>query len=320
MWALIIAIAIIMPVLGLLVGLGGLVVWLVLSIILISLSVRIVNPMSVRTVEFLGKYTRILRQGLNFIVPVLEQTVYQDLQRKNYTSEVGSISSDSVSVWVGINIVYYVQDDGDDSRNGNIYKSIYITRNFTQILGATIEEQLRALISTFSHKEIFSKREEIGRVIASNLKEKLSEFGYTLDSIQVKDIKLENSVMNAMNRVVASERLKEAAINEWEADKIKFVKQAEADKESKILIGQWMAGQRMEIAKGFKESVDMIRWADKSLDGDKILKFLLDSSRIETLNTIGLSAGSKLIYLNEDLEGRGNAKTSRLVAGSDLMN
>gem|GEM_PF-2123475 len=81
-----------------------------------------------------------------------------------------------------------------------------------------------------------------------------------------------------------------------------------------------MAGQRMEIAKGFKESVDMIRGADKSLDGDKILKFLLDSSRIETLNTIGLSSGSKLIYLNEDLEGRESGKTSRLVAGSDLMN
>jgi len=320
MAALIIAIAVIMPIFWALIWVEGFMLGLILSVILISLSVRIVSPMNVRTVELMGKYNRILRPGLNFIIPILEQTVSQDLQRKNYTSEVQSISSDKVSVWVGINIVYFVQDDGDDTKNGNIYKSIYMTRNFTQILGATIDEQLRAMISTFSHKEIFSKREEIGSNITINLEKKLATFGYTLDSIQVKDIQLESSVMNAMNRVIASQNLKEAAINEWEAEKIKFVKQAEADKESKILIGQWMAGQRMEIAKGFKESVDMIRGADKSLDGDKILKFLLDSSRIETLNTIGLSSGSKLIYLNEDLEGRESGKTSRLVAGSDLMN
>jgi len=80
-----------------------------------------------------------------------------------------------------------------------------------------------------------------------------------------------------------------------------------------------MAGQRMEIAKGFKESVEMIASADRSLDGDKILKFLLDSSRIETLNTIGTSDKTKLIYLNEDLEGRAMNKEAKLLAGSELM-
>jgi uncharacterized membrane protein YqiK len=58
-------------------------------------------------------------------------------------------------------------------------------------MSSTIDEQLRAMISTFSHKEIFSKREEIGHAIGENLRDKLAEFGYTLDSIQVRDIKLE---------------------------------------------------------------------------------------------------------------------------------
>jgi regulator of protease activity HflC (stomatin/prohibitin superfamily) len=65
--------------------------------------------------------------------------------------------------------------------------------------------------------------------------------------------------MSAMNRVVESEKLKEAAYNEADAEKIKQVKEAEAEKESKILLGEGMAGQRMAIAKGFKESVDMIK-------------------------------------------------------------
>lgn len=56
-------------------------------------------------------------------------------------------------------------------------------------------------------------------------------------------------VMMAMNKVVETEKHKEAAFNEAEAEKITQIKKAEAEKESKILLGQGMAGQRMEIAK-----------------------------------------------------------------------
>jgi regulator of protease activity HflC (stomatin/prohibitin superfamily) len=70
------------------------------------------------------------------------------------------------------------------------------------------------MVSTFNHKEIFNKREEIGQVIEVNLREKLSQFGYTLDSIQVRNIKLEATVTAAMNKVVESSKLKEAAQNE----------------------------------------------------------------------------------------------------------
>lgn len=297
--------------------------WILLIpiIIIVFMWIRLVDQNTVKTVETFNKFTGILRPGLNIIIPFIQSTKHQDLARKNFTSNVESISADNVTVFVKLNVVFYVKDDGDDSENGAIYKSIYTAFNFTQILESTIDEQLRAMISTFDHKEIFNKRQEIWESIEANLREKLAQFGYTLDSIQVRDIKLDAGVMAAMNSVIESQKLKEAAINEWEAAKIKQVKAAEADKEAKILIGQWMAGQRMEIAKWFRESVEMIKWADNSLDGDKILKFLLDSSRIETLNTIGSSDKTKLVYLNEDLEGRSaNTKESKLIAGSALMN
>lgn len=292
---------------------------IVLSVIIGFLSIKIVTPNTVKTVEFLWKFNRILRPGLSFIIPFVEWTRHQDLFRKNLAVEVDGITSDNVTVYVGLNVIYYVEDDKNDSMEGSIYKSVYAINDPRTLMASTIDEQLRAMVATFDHKEIFNKREEIGETIEQNLRVKLAQFGYTLDSIQVRSIKLEASVMAAMNKVVESLKLKEAASNEWEAEKIMQVKRAEADKESKILLGQWMAGQRMEIAKGFKESVEMIASADKSLSWDKILKFLLDSSRIETLNTIGNSDKTKLVYLNEDLEGRGMNKESKLIAGSDLM-
>jgi len=42
--------------------------------------------------------------------------------------------------------------------------------------------------------------------------------------------------MNAMNKEIETEKLKNAAYNQGEAEKIKKVKDAEADKESQILL------------------------------------------------------------------------------------
>jgi regulator of protease activity HflC (stomatin/prohibitin superfamily) len=287
---------------------------LILCVILIFLSVKIVTPNTVKTVELLWNFNRILRPWLNFIIPFIEWTRSQDLIRKNTSVEVAWVSSDNVTVYIILNVIFYVNDDWDDTKNWSIYKSVYSINDPRTMMASTIDEQLRAMISTFDHKEIFSKREEIWHAISSNLREKLSEFGYTLDSIQVRDIKLDSSVMAAMNKVIESQKLMEAARNQWESEKIMQVKRAEADKEAKILIGQWMAGQRMEIAKWFKESVDMIKSSDETLTWDKILKFLLDSSRIETLGNIWTSDKTKLIYLNEDLEWRAMNKEAKLLA------
>jgi regulator of protease activity HflC (stomatin/prohibitin superfamily) len=146
------------------------------------------------------------------------------------------VTADNVTCFIGLNVISYVNDEADDSQNGNIYKSIYSIDDPITMIKATIDEQLRAMMVQFSHKEIFGKREEIGEEIEEKLREKLKSFGFTLDSIQVRDVSLDKTVMGAMNRVVESLKIKEAAYNEGDAEKIKMVKEAEANKEAKLLI------------------------------------------------------------------------------------
>lgn len=124
-----------------------------------------------------------------------------------------------------------------------------------------------------------------------------------LDSVQVIDIVLDNQVVQAMNQVVASQKLKIAAITEAEGRKQAEILRAEGDKEVKRLIGEGMAEQRKAIADGFQESIEKIKSSDKGLSGTEILDFLLNSSRIETLEKIG-SNNAKVIYVNENLEGK----------------
>lgn len=303
-------------------GLAGIPVAIFLDIILVSLSIRIVKPNTVMAVEFLGKFDRVLRSGLNFIIPVLETTKLQVLFRRNFEVNVEGVTYDNVTAYIWLNVIYYVEDDKEDTPNGSIYRSLYSIDDPRTMIRSTVDEQLRGMIVSFTHKNIFEKREEIWEAIWERLKERLGTFGHKIDSIQVRDIKLEASVMTAMNKVIESEKLKEAAQNQWEAEKIMQIKKAEWERESRILLGAGMAGQRTKIAEGFKDAVEMIKEADDSLNGAMVLEFLLDSSRIETLGNIG-ETNAKIIYLNEDLEGKQMknrlSKGDKLIAGSELM-
>ncbi len=315
MWIIILAIEILIW-LGILmipeIGFGA---GLLYFIFLLYSGIVIVQPNTVRTKEVFGKYTGILRQWFNLVIPFVTTVRRQDLYRKNFPVEVEWVTSDTVTAYIWLNVIYYVNDDDDVSKKWNIYKSVYSIDDPRTMMRSTIDEQLRAMMVTFTHKNIFEKREEIWQAIEERLREKLLTFGYRLDSIQVRDVKLDTTVMWAMNKVVETLKYKQAALNEAEAKKIMQVKEAEAEKEAKVLLWEGMAGQRMKIAEWFKESVDLIKETDDSLNAEKVLAFLLDSSRIETLGNIWANDNSKLVYLNEDMEGR----ASKLISGSEIM-
>ena len=124
-------------------GIPGIGIAVVIDVILIALSVRIVSPNTVRTVEFLGRFDRILRQGLNFIIPFLETTKSQVLYRRNFPVEVEGVTSDNVTAYIGLNVIYYVEDDNSNSKDGTVYKSVYSIDDARTMMRSTIDEQLR---------------------------------------------------------------------------------------------------------------------------------------------------------------------------------
>ncbi|HMS91352.1 MAG TPA: SPFH domain-containing protein [Candidatus Absconditabacterales bacterium] len=265
---------------------------------LLILSIRIVKPNTVAVVLFLGKTGRILREGINFIVPLFESIRRQSLALINLSVKVDGITKDNVKTLVNINVIYRVKSD-----DTSIIDSLFKNSNVVQTITSLIEEQLRARIFEFSHEEIFAKRSEIGDEIKETLRIKMSEFGMELDSVQVVDIQLDQKVVEAMNNVVASQKNKKATITEAEGSKQSQILSAEGDKEVKKLLGEGMALQREAIAKGFKNSIGEIKETDASLSGKDILDFLLNSSRIETLEKLGVN-NAKIIYINENLEGK----------------
>ncbi len=272
------------------------IIWIV--VFLLFAGIKIVWPRTAKAVLTLGKPTRVIRAGLNFVWPIIQTTRKQTLAMTNMDVGVDSITKDNVKTRIDLNVIFRVQDN-----DKAIIDSLFIINDPIKAIKAMVEEQLRAKVYEFGHDEIFSKRNEIGDEVKGVLAAKLQEFGMELDSVQVKDIQLDSRVLDAMNSVVASSKNKLAAINDAEGRKQSDILNAEADKQVKKLIGEGMALQREAIANGFKNSIEEIKSSDGTLKWNEILEFLLASSRIETLEKIGKD-NSKVIYVNENLEGK----------------
>jgi regulator of protease activity HflC (stomatin/prohibitin superfamily) len=100
-----------------------------------------------------------------------------------------------------------------------------------------------------------------------------------------------------MNRINAAKRDKEAALEEAEAEKITIVKKAEADAESKRLQGEGIAQQRLEIVKGFKESVEDFHNSLQDISSSEVMQFVLMTQYFDTLNNIGSNSKNSSILI-----------------------
>ncbi len=93
-----------------------------------------------------------------------------------------------------------------------------------------------------------------------------------------------------MNRINAAKRDREAAHEDGEAKKIMIVKQAEAEAESKRLSGEGIAQQRLEIVRGFKESVEDFKKSLDTVTHEEIMQFVLMTQYFDTIKDIGANS------------------------------
>jgi regulator of protease activity HflC (stomatin/prohibitin superfamily) len=234
------------------------------------------------------------------MIPLIERIATRvSLRTQSLKMAVDSVSQDNVRIRVGIDVLYFVRDNEQE-----VYKSYYSLTNPRDTVQSIIDNALRSKINSFTHLETLSKRNEFSDFLEEILAEKLIGWGYTIDSVQITDIQLPESLIQAMNDVKTSERRKEAALNEGESKKILSVKAAEADQESKRLQGLGIAQQREEVAKGLKRSVDEFKEAlGKDSNPNEIMNIILMTNYFDTLKSIGEGPNAKVIMTDGTPEG-----------------
>ncbi|HSU49496.1 MAG TPA: SPFH domain-containing protein [Segetibacter sp.] len=254
--------------------------WLIILVIIVFSGLVTVTQGTIAVIVMFGKYRRILRPGLNFKIPLLEQ-IYKrvSIQNRSVELEFQAVTVDQANVYFKCMLLYSVQNEQEETIKRVAFKFIS-DKDLMQALIRTVEGSIRAFVATKRQAEILLLRREIIEFVKEQIDRSLEDWGYHLQDLQVNDIRFDQQIMDSMSRVVASNNLKAAAENEGQALLITKTKgaeaegnaikiAAEAEREAARLRGQGVALFREEVAKGMSQAAEQMKQAN--LDTNVIL-------------------------------------------------
>ena len=202
---------------------------LTLIVLLTFSSLVTVQQGNIAITTIFGKFSRILRPGLNFKIPLIER-VFKKISIQNRSAELGfqAVTVDQANVNFTAMLLYSVINSDEETIKNVAFKFID-ERNFMQALVRSVEGSVRAYVATKRQAEVLVLRREIVEAVKDQLDQTLEHWGYHLIDLQLNDITFDEEVMRSMAKVVASNNLKSAAENEGQALLITRTKAAEAE-------------------------------------------------------------------------------------------
>jgi len=279
-----------------------------LGVIILLSSFVTVKQGTIAVVIVFGKYQRLLRPGLNFKIPLIEQ-IYSRISIQNRSVELSfqAVTQDQANVYFKAMLLYSVINQDEETIKNVAFKFVDAT-NLMQALIRTIEGSIRAYVATQKQANVLAQRNEIVLHVKEQIDQVLDGWGYHLQDLQLNDITFDEEIMRSMSRVVASNNLKAAAENEGQALLITKTKAAEADgnaikiaataeREAAQLRGQGIALFREEVAKGMTNAAHEMQQAN--LDTSVILFTMWT----EAIKQFAEYSEGNVIFLDGSTEG-----------------
>ena len=138
---------------------------------------------------------------------------------------------------------------------------------------------------------------EIADAVKNELAHVMDDFGYGIVKALVTDIDPDHKVKEAMNEINAAQRMRVAATEKGEAERILKVKAAEAEAQSKALQGKGIADQRKAIVDGLRESVDEFQRSVPGATAQDVMNLVLMTQYFDTLKEIGAASETNTILI-----------------------
>jgi regulator of protease activity HflC (stomatin/prohibitin superfamily) len=275
-----------------------------------------VQQQSVAVVQRFGKFVRMASPGLNFKVPFIDQVAGTvGLRVSQLDVGVETKTKDNVFVTLKISVQFFVEA-------ADAYNAFYKLSNPGAQIKSYIFDVVRATVPTLDLDDVFEKKEEIAVAIKRDLSSAMKEFGYRIVQSLVTDIEPNAEVKAAMNEINASQRLRVAAAEKGEAEKVLRVKAAEAEAESKKLQGKGIADQRKAIVDGLRESVEQFQKGIEGATARDVMDLVLITQYFDTLKDIGASAKSNAIFVEHSpsaVSSIAGSMRNALVAASEAV-
>lgn len=267
------------------------IVLIAIAIVLILTTFFTVDQQTAAIVERFGKFVRIAQAGLNLKIPFIEKVAGQiSLRVRQLDVPVETKTLDNVFVRVAVSVQFQALQD-------NVFSAFYRLENTEQQITAFVFDVVRARVPKINLDDVFEKKDEIADAVKSELSEVMSGFGYSIVKALVTDIEPDVKVKAAMNEINEAQRLRIAATERGEAEKILKIKAAEAEAASKALQGKGIAEQRRAIVDGLRDSVGGFQKQIPGTTTQDILSLVLMTQYFDTLRDVGVSSRSNTILI-----------------------
>ncbi len=157
------------------------------------------------------------------------------------------------------------------------------------------DKEVRAAAPGLTLDQIFESKVELQSNISEHLKTKMTERGILVEQVQLLDVRPDEEVMHAMNRVLIAKKHREAQEHTSEAERIKTVMEARADAERKELQGKGIAAMRKQIAEGYGLAVEELA-TKLPIDSKVLSEHLIRIMEIEATKELANSANAKIVF------------------------
>jgi regulator of protease activity HflC (stomatin/prohibitin superfamily) len=242
-------------------------------------------------VQRLGKFIREAGPGVHLKIPLIDSVVGRvNLRVQQLDVEIETKTEDNVFVRLVVAVQYYVLPE-------KAYDAFYKLDNAHRQITSFVFDVVRAQVPRIKLDDVFEKKDDIANIVKSELAQVMEGFGYGILKALVTDIDPDAKVKESMNEINAAQRMRVAATERGEADRILKVKAAEGDAQSKALQGRGIADQRQAIVAGLRDSVDEFRKSVPGTTAKDVMNLVLMTQYFDMLKEIGASSRTNAILI-----------------------
>lgn len=299
-----------MDILGHIAIYGGLAVVGIVAISLLFGCFFTTEQQTVRMVTRFAKFKRVAETGLGFKWPIIDKASKPlSLRTEQHNVEVDSITLDKVSVKLTISVQSAVIPE-------RARDAFYKLTNPAQQIESFVFDAVRSTVPAMTLDDVFQNKGHIAKAVADELTADMAEFGYSILKALVTEVEPDAKVKAAMNDINAAQREQVAAQARGDAQKTLTVKAAEGEAERRKLQGEGAANERIALARGIKESADIIREAlGEGADADHITKVMFTTQGLDAMRDMAKDGKTTILFVPNNAAGLVDLLAARAVTG-----
>ena len=175
-------------------------------------------------------------------------------------------------------------------------KAVYGVTDFSEAIRNMIMTTLRSIIGEMNLDEALSNRDAIKTRLRESIADEAIDWGLTVKSVEIQDIKPSESMQRAMEAQASAERERKATVTRAEGTKQSTILNAEAQLQAARL----QAEAQVTLATASAEAIKRVAVALGSDDAP--VRYLLGEKYIQTLGSVATSENAKTVVLPADLQ------------------